>query len=127
MSVKQAKEGLKDVVVTDPDTGNDVDLCVYTDPQSGGMFAVDFSFVDQDTDVVPNPFIPGEVLVLPCEGEDSDDPKNHALSMMIRMLAALYGKAPKTVLAQAREASGLDVDEFHRLGLRAEQIAKELG
>lgn len=127
MNAKQAKEALKDVTVVDPDTGDDVDLCVYKDPVSGGMFAVDFSFIDQDTDVVPNPFIPGEVLVLPCEGEQSDDPKNHPLSMMIRMLAGFYSKAPKTVLKAAREASGLDGDEFHRLGLRAEEIAKELG
>jgi hypothetical protein len=127
MSVKQAKEGLKDVVVIDPDTGNEVDLCVYKDPQSGGMFAVDFSFVDQDTDVVPNPFIPGEVLVLPCEGEESDDPKNHALSMMVRMLAAFFRRATIEQRSKACVECNMSAEEFHRLGLRAQEIVKELG
>lgn len=51
------------LTVTDPDTQAPVDLQVYKDPESEGMFAVDVSFLDQETCVVPSPFNEGTKLV----------------------------------------------------------------
>lgn len=46
-----------DVTVTDPDTNLPVTLAVFKDSRTGGMLAIDASFLDQDdTDVVPSPF-----------------------------------------------------------------------
>lgn len=47
---------VRDVSVTDPDSGLVVDLEVWKDPESGGMFAIDASFVDQVNEVVVSPF-----------------------------------------------------------------------
>ena len=47
---------VEDVEVTDPDSGHRIDLEVWKDPESGGMFAIDASFVDQVSEVVVSPF-----------------------------------------------------------------------
>lgn len=53
------------VTVPDPDTGAPVELEVWKDPASGGLLAVDASFLDQVADRIPNPFNPSETLRLP--------------------------------------------------------------
>jgi hypothetical protein len=46
-----------DITVTDPDTQGDVDITIYKDSLSGGMFGVDASFVDaKDLDELSSPF-----------------------------------------------------------------------
>lgn len=54
---------VKEVLVHDPDTNGDVDLQVYKDPESGGMFAVDASYLDQLNSKIPSPFNKGTTLV----------------------------------------------------------------
>jgi hypothetical protein len=47
------------ITVTDPDTGNEVNLSVYKH-QGGGMLAMDSSYLDQcvdeDDPIIPDPF-----------------------------------------------------------------------
>ncbi|MBJ7265519.1 hypothetical protein [Idiomarina abyssalis] len=42
-----------DITVIDPDTGDDIELCVYKDENSGAMFAIDASY---DLGTIPSPF-----------------------------------------------------------------------
>lgn len=44
-----------DLIVTDPQTGNDVNVSMFKHEQSGGMFGIDASFIEQnfDDDDVP--------------------------------------------------------------------------
>lgn len=62
------------VVVKDPQTGSDVELEVMKDPHSGGMFAIDASYLEQVSDKFNSPFN-DEMLEAP-EAEDghSDHP-----------------------------------------------------
>ena len=50
---------VKDFIATDPDTGGIVEMVLYKH-ENGGMFAMDFSFLDQcvdeNTPVIPDPF-----------------------------------------------------------------------
>jgi hypothetical protein len=55
------------VNVTDPDTGNEVEIEIWKDPESDGLFGVDASFCDQVNHVVPSPFNEGTLLELPAE------------------------------------------------------------
>lgn len=49
---------VKEVVVTDPDTGGEVSVSIFKDESSGGMFGVDSSYIeqtfDEDDDAVVN-------------------------------------------------------------------------
>lgn len=52
---------IKEIVVVDPDSGGDVAIAVFKHNQSGGMFAIDSSFIEQCTDdeepaMVADPF-----------------------------------------------------------------------
>ena len=58
----------KEVEVTDPDTKAPVHLSVYKDPSTGGMLAIDSSFIEQVEAVIPNPLQPSVTLIL-----DNDD------------------------------------------------------
>ena len=54
-------EFVKEIVVTDPDSKAPVEMSVFKHNETGGMFAVDSSYLDQcfddDTDpVIPDPF-----------------------------------------------------------------------
>ena len=44
------------MTVVDPDSGGVVELEVWKDPQSGGIFAVDASYLEGVTDMIPSPF-----------------------------------------------------------------------
>ena len=57
---------VKFIEVTDPDTGAEVELEVYKDPESGAMFAIDSTFLEQVRQVIPSPFNPGNDQL--CEG-----------------------------------------------------------
>jgi hypothetical protein len=54
----------KEVEVKDPDTKAPVHLSVYKDPSTGGMLAIDSSFIEQVEAVIPNPLQPSVTLVL---------------------------------------------------------------
>lgn len=41
---------IKEITVVDPDSGGDVAIAVFKHNQSGGMFAIDSSFLEQCTD-----------------------------------------------------------------------------
>jgi len=54
-----------DISVMDPETGDEVELVVFKDPISGGMFAIDFTYLDQiEPDSIPSPFDPTVRLIL---------------------------------------------------------------
>ena len=62
-------EFVKEISVTDPDSKGQVELSVFKHNETGGMFAVDSSYLDQcfddDTDpVIPDPFEEGEDVTL---------------------------------------------------------------
>lgn len=51
---------VEEIVVTDPDTGGEVQMEVYKH-EAGGMFAIDSSYLEQCTDsdsypIIPDPF-----------------------------------------------------------------------
>jgi len=48
--------------VEDPDDGNEVSLEIWKDP-CGGIFAIDSSFLEQDSDKIPSPFNPTKVIL----------------------------------------------------------------
>ena len=67
---------VKDITVIDPNTKGEVDMCLYKH-ENGGMFAIDFSFLDQvaETDVdenylIPDPFATGEQEIVVLIHED---------------------------------------------------------
>jgi len=55
---------VKIINVIDPDTGGYVELEVWKDPTSGGLFALDSSFLDQVEDSIVSPFNPTVTLEL---------------------------------------------------------------
>lgn len=55
---------IKEITVRDPDSGGEVEVEIWKDPVSGGMFGVDTSFLDQVHDEVPSPFDRNVVFVL---------------------------------------------------------------
>ncbi len=52
------------ITVADPDTGHSAEMEVWKDPVSGGLFAVDASFLDQVSETIPSPFNPHITLRL---------------------------------------------------------------
>lgn len=61
---------VSDFISIDPDTKADIDMCLYKH-EGGGMFAVDFSYLDQVADIdeednyiIPDPFVIGEFEAL---------------------------------------------------------------
>src|SRR5262249_5566297 len=56
---------IKKIVVIDHDTGGGVAIEIWKDPQSGSIFGIDASFVDQVSDEIPSPFNPDTMLSLP--------------------------------------------------------------
>jgi len=51
---------VKEITITDPDTGGDVQVSIFKDVSTGGMFGVDSSFIEQSFDddddvIVKNP------------------------------------------------------------------------
>lgn len=59
---------IKEISVTDPDTGNEINVAIYKELESGGMFGVDSSYVedvlDEDKPEVPSVFNNGICLLL---------------------------------------------------------------
>lgn len=45
--MKSTARYVQEVMVIDPDSKGEVDMCVFKHNQSGGMFAIDSSFLDQ--------------------------------------------------------------------------------
>jgi len=64
MPKKIAAKFVKEITVTDPDSGGDVEVELWKDPDTGGIFGVDSSFLDQVRDEVPCPFDRDAVMVL---------------------------------------------------------------
>lgn len=59
--VNNSAEFVKEIVVIDPDSKAPVELSVFKHNESGGMFAIDSSYLDQCFDddqdpVIPDPF-----------------------------------------------------------------------
>jgi hypothetical protein len=46
---------VKEIIVIDPDTGNDVGVAIYK-LETGGMIGIDSSYLEQDVGVVYSPF-----------------------------------------------------------------------
>ena len=62
--LSNSAEYVKEISVIDPDSKGEVAMCVFKHNESGGMFAVDSSYLEQcfddDTDpVIPDPFNDG--------------------------------------------------------------------
>lgn len=48
---------IKNIVVTDPDTGLEVELCIYKDMSTEGIFGVDASYIEQmEPETINSPF-----------------------------------------------------------------------
>jgi hypothetical protein len=56
------------ITITDPDSHAPVELEVWKDPSSGGLFGIDASFLDQIEEHVASPFNPDIILHLGVEG-----------------------------------------------------------
>jgi len=56
--IKNSAEYVKEVTVTDPDSKGDVEMCVFKHNETGGMFAIDSSYLEQCFDDDTNPVIP---------------------------------------------------------------------
>tara|TARA_Y100000996_G_C22492631_1_gene630876 strand:+ start:871 stop:1080 length:210 start_codon:yes stop_codon:yes gene_type:complete len=57
-----------EVTVIDPQSGGDVQVSIFKDPDSGGMFGIDSSFLEQNFEdegdvYVKNPFVPHSDLI----------------------------------------------------------------
>ena len=68
-NITNSAEFVKEVTVTDPDSKAPVDMCVFKHNETGGMFAVDSSYLDQyfddDTNpVIQDPFNDGQNVTL---------------------------------------------------------------
>lgn len=64
-----AAKYFEEIVVTDPDTGGLVEVDMFIHQQSGGIFGIDASYLDQCFDddedpVIDDPFNPGEKVTL---------------------------------------------------------------
>lgn len=61
---------IETILVKDPNTGGDVNLSIYKDIESGGIFGIDTSFleandIDEDDPIeVGNPFITDNEILL---------------------------------------------------------------
>jgi hypothetical protein len=67
--VSNSAEFVSEIIVRDPDSNGRVEMSVFKHNDSGGMFAVDSSYLDQcfddDTDpVIPDPFNDGLTVTL---------------------------------------------------------------
>ena len=47
---------IKEIMVTDPDTGSQVPVEIHKDKHSGGIFGVDATFIEQKSDYVRSIF-----------------------------------------------------------------------
>lgn len=60
---------IKEIIVTDPDGGGEVAVEIWKDPESGAMFGVDSSFLDQadagKPPRIPSPFNERTLILLP--------------------------------------------------------------
>ncbi len=57
---------ITEIIITDPDSGGNVSLEVWKDSQSGGIFAIDSSYLEQVNNTIPNVFgNNGELIHLP--------------------------------------------------------------
>ena len=54
---------IKEVTVIDPDSGGEVEIEIWKDMETGGMFGVDESFLEAENGCIYNPFS-GEKQVL---------------------------------------------------------------
>ncbi len=50
------------VTIKDPDTGEPVEMEVWKDPTSDGLFAIDASFLGAVAEEIPSPFNPDTTL-----------------------------------------------------------------
>lgn len=60
---------VNEITVIDPDNGNDVDLAIFKDKYSNGMFAIDISFLEQEFEddedpIIADPFNKGRAIKL---------------------------------------------------------------
>lgn len=69
---------IETITVTDPDSNAPVELEVYKDEQSGGLFALDASYLEQDVvnNEIPSPFNKDYMIKLIYNSEKFD-PKFH--------------------------------------------------
>ena len=59
---------IKEISVIDPDTGNDIEVEIWKDPESGGIFGIDSSFLELVNEEIPSPFNFG-TSILKCAEE----------------------------------------------------------
>lgn len=67
--ITNSAEFVKEIVVTDPDSKAPVEISVFKHGESGAMFAIDSSYLDQCFDddqdpVIPDPFNAGTQVTL---------------------------------------------------------------
>lgn len=114
------------VEVTDPDTLGVVLLSVAKDPLTGGIFAIDETFLDQVSDIVSNPFAAGRVIHIPEDEEEPEsDPNDEDLVIMIRILHDLIKYAKIDCLEQVCSRLGLSKERFDAVRTKVESIVEE--
>lgn len=97
-----------EIIVKDPDTNGDVAVEIWKDPLSGGIFGVDSSYLEQDTDVVHSPFNNGDLLHL---SEDADDTmESGSFEELFQSQAGLNAKSGMDTLGVGRLLREAELD-----------------
>jgi len=84
---------IEEVTVRDPDSGGDVQVEIWKDPESGGLFGIDSSYFDQVGDSVVSPFNNGTLIQLPERNMIMG--RSHSWNRPVDMDKALFRTAKK--------------------------------
>jgi len=76
MVTKVSAKFIREIEVKDPDTGGVVEVELWKDSESGGIFGIDSSFLDQVRDEILSPFNQKTVLVLAHLGGQKEPPSS---------------------------------------------------
>lgn len=53
---------ITEVTITDPDSKAPIEISIFKDPESGALFGIDSSFLEQVQDEIPSPFNKNSIL-----------------------------------------------------------------
>jgi hypothetical protein len=129
---------IKTIVVEDPDSKADVELDVFKDPLSGSVFAVDASFIDQVSVLIPSIFKSGTLQLdeddeleegnasrLPVstwpDSDSSADDSEYGVTITVDVLATSFEDAKEAFL-NALAMGGTDTTIYHVEHLRSGTI-----
>lgn len=67
---------IQEIQVIDPDSNAPVDVAIYKDVESGGMFGVDSSYISQEIGPVYSPFVRG--VTVDIDSSEADVNRHHS-------------------------------------------------